>query len=121
MSDEKYRIKGWQAQALRAAVTYMESRAKIAESVDTLAALGLDPEGYGFQENLNSGKAYRCATDGCETVCFAPSWGDDKEPLRCEPHAKRHKEGELVKLDAKLERGEVVEPAPTKPVADIPF
>jgi hypothetical protein len=121
VSDEKYRIKGWQTQALRAAVALMEAKAKISESVEALERLGLDADSYDFQPRLNAGKAYRCATDGCEAICFAPMYADDKEPLRCEPHEKLHEQGELVKLDAKLERGEVVEPAPAKPVADIPF
>lgn len=108
MSDEKFRIKGWQAQALRAAVTYMEARARIAESVEALAALGLDPEGYQFTERLNGGRAYRCATDGCEKICFAPPWGDDADALRCEPHDKAHEEQVLVKRDADLEAGKVL-------------
>lgn len=110
MSDEKFRIKNWQAQALRAAVTYMEARARIAESVDALAALGLDPESYDFQSNLNNGRAYRCATERCEKICFAPGWGDDGEPLRCEPHAKTHKEHLLVLRDRDLETGVIKEP-----------
>lgn len=108
MSDEKFRIKGWQAQALRAAVTYMEARARIAESVEALAALGLDPEGYQFTEQLNGGRAYRCAWEGCEKICFAPPWGDDSEALRCEPHDKLHKQHLLVMRDADIESGKVL-------------
>ena len=110
MSDEKYRIKGWQTQALRAAVALMEAKAKISESVEALERLGLDPDSYEFQHHLNTGKAYRCATDGCETICFAPSWNDDKEPLRCEAHEKAHREQVLVKRDADLENGVVPVP-----------
>jgi hypothetical protein len=105
MSDEKYRIKGWHAQALRAAASYMEAKARLAEFRDALEALGLNVEAHDFQTNLNEGKAYRCATDGCPVVCFGLPWGNDLEPLRCELHQKIHDERVLVKRDEDLEKG----------------